>query len=227
MVHAQSQSIDRFSFLGDLIGYGADPAWVLDAVMAQSSRGAAVVLGNHDESVLKGPRPTMRPDARAVIEWTRDRLTAAHIRFLEGLPLKVETDDFIFVHANLWNPGGWEYITSAFEAQRCIEATKRRFVFFGHVHTPAVYHVGPNGRATEFTPVPGVDIPLGSRRWLANPGAVGQPRDGIPAAGYAIFDSKRLTLTYHRVPFDIEQAARKIHEAGLPEWFGTRLSLGR
>jgi diadenosine tetraphosphatase ApaH/serine/threonine PP2A family protein phosphatase len=65
------------------------------------------------------------------------------------------------------------------------------------------------------------------RRLLANPGAVGQPRDGIPASSYAIYDTATGDLTYYRVPFDIDAAARKIREAGLPEWFGTRLGQGR
>lgn len=226
MEHAGGQSVDRYAFLGDHIGYGADPAWVMDTVMAQAARGAAVVLGNHDEAVLKGARKEMRPEARAVIEWTRDRLTAAHIRFLEGLPLKVQTGDILFVHANAWNPHGWEYITSVIDATRCFQATGSRFVFFGHVHTPILYHVGAGGRVAEFIPSADIEIPLGSRRWLANPGAVGQPRDGIPAAGYAIFDDQKGLITYYRVPFDIDAAAQKIQAAGLPEWFGTRLSMG-
>ena len=46
--HARSQGADRFAFLGDLVGYGADPVGVLDQVMALQAQGAWVLQGNHD-----------------------------------------------------------------------------------------------------------------------------------------------------------------------------------
>ena len=88
--------------------------------------------------------------------------------------------------------------------------------------------MGIGRRPAAFKPIAGVGIPLSPpRRWLAIPGSVGQPRDGIPAACYALFDTATSKLTYFRVPYDFESAARKIRNAGLPESFVVLLEEGR
>ena len=228
LADAARRGAERLVFLGDLVGYGADPAWVVDTVRREVERGAVALLGNHDSAVVQQLRRRMHADAQEAISWTRGRLDDEQLAFLAGLPLTVEDEDRLYVHANAWSPAWFEYILAAVDARRSLDATRARHTFFGHVHEPALYHQGPTGRVEAFTPVPGVAIPFGMRRrLLANPGAVGQPRDGIPASSYAIYDTATGDLTYHRVPFDIDTAARKISEAGLPEWFGTRLGQGR
>jgi diadenosine tetraphosphatase ApaH/serine/threonine PP2A family protein phosphatase len=147
-------------------------------------------------------------------------LNDAQLEFLAALPLQHEYEDELYVHANAWAPQGWAYIESAMEAKRSLNATRCRYTFCGHVHEPALYHLAQDGRAVHFEPEPGIAIPLGAlRRWLAIPGSVGQPRDGVPAACYAIFDDAQRTLTYYRVPYDFDSAAAKIRTAGLPETF--------
>ena len=87
--------------------------------------------------------------------------------------------------------------------------------------------MGVNQRTEEFLPVPGSPIPLSaSRRWLALPGSCGQPRDGNPAACYASFDEITHMLTFWRVPYDHQEAARKVRVAGLPQRLATRLEGG-
>lgn len=227
LAHARRQGFDRAVFLGDLVGYCADPAWVLDEIVRLAGEGAVVVLGNHDEAVVRGPQPTMDPDAAEAALWTRGRLDAAHLDFLAGLPPAIAGGELLLVHANAWAPRRWEYLTSAEGAERSLAATDSRLTFFGHVHEPALYHRGAAGRVGSFTPGPGVGIPLVARqRWVVNPGSVGQPRDGIPAACYAVYDGKSHLLEYHRVPFDAGATARRIRAAGLPERFGTRLEDG-
>ncbi len=227
LTHARRQGYDRAVFLGDLVGYCADPAWVLDEIVQLAAAGEFVLLGNHDEAVARGPQPSMQADAAAAALWTRARLDAAHLAFLEGLPSKLEGGELLLVHANAWAPRRWEYLLDAEGAQRSLHATGRRIVLFGHVHEPALYHLGDAGGVGSFTPGPGVSIPLVSRqRWVVNPGSVGQPRDGIPAACYALYDGKSHLLEYHRVPFDAEATARKIRAAGLPARFGARLGSG-
>lgn len=227
LYHVQLHHADKYVFLGDLIGYGADPGWVLDTVMHYHESGAIVVLGNHDEAVLKGSRNGMHADARYVAEWTRTRLNSSQMKFLSGLPLKIKEFDRLYVHANAWAPGQWGYITDTFDAGRSLAFTQCRLTFCGHVHEPYLYHQIGSSSVNAFIPQPGTGIPLGThRRWLVNPGSMGQPRDGNPAACYAIYDSARNMLTHFRVPFDVESAARKICEAGLPEWFGARMETG-
>jgi len=225
--HARHHGVGHYVFLGDLVGYGADPEWVLDTAIDLAREGARVVLGNHDAAVLRGAERTMRDDAQAAVAWMRARIAPAHLEFLAGLPLSLASADSLYVHANAWKPGGWEYIATSVDARRSLDATDCRFTFCGHLHVPALYHQGTMGRVAHFAPVAGVEIPLGSHhRWLAVLGAVGQPRDGNPAASYAIHDLEQRHLTFHRVPYDVESAARKITEAGLPAWLAARLETG-
>jgi diadenosine tetraphosphatase ApaH/serine/threonine PP2A family protein phosphatase len=225
--HARRSNPDRYVFLGDLVGYGADPGWVVDTVMSLVERGGVAVLGNHDLAVTMGPAPLMHSDAQRAIEWTRGQLSEAQLEFLASLPLTAEEEGRLYVHANAWAPQDWEYITGVFDAERSLRATSSRLTFCGHVHEPTLYHMTAIGRVFGFIPVAGIGIPLSSpRRWLAIPGSAGQPRDGNPAAGYALFDDATNVLTYFRVPYDVETAARKIHEAGLPLSLGLRLQVG-
>ena len=226
--HADRAGASRCVFLGDLVGYGADPGPVLALVRTLVARGGKAVLGNHDQAVVLGPTPQMNPEAREVIGWTRARLSADDLGFLAGLPLSAEEGPRLYVHANAWDPGRWEYITSPFDAGRSMRATRCRTTYCGHMHTPALYHLGGDGRPGAFLPTPGTSIPLGpQRRWLAIPGSVGQSRDGNPAACYALLDDATDALTFQRVPYDDEAPRRKILEAGLPLSFNVRPEASR
>jgi diadenosine tetraphosphatase ApaH/serine/threonine PP2A family protein phosphatase len=133
----------------------------------------------------------------------------------------------LFVHASANVPEHWEYITDVESASRSFLATDAQATFCGHVHVPQLYHLSAAGKLADFQPVQSVEIPLlADGRWLAVLGAVGQPRDYNPAACYGAFDTERNALTYVRVPYDVETAARKIREAGLPEFLGLRLFEG-
>jgi len=225
--HAKSRGAERYAFLGDFVGYGADPGWVIDCVRDHVSRGAVAVLGNHDAAVVQGPLPTMIPEARQVVEWTRAQLDAAQLDFLATLPLAVSDADRLFVHANAWAPADWGYITGRMEAVRSLQATNARYTFCGHMHEPKLYHLTATGKTGDFTPMAGTPIPLSAvRRWLVIPGSTGQPRDGNPAACYALFEPETATLTFQRVPYDVTGASAKIRAAGLPPRLADRLHHG-
>jgi diadenosine tetraphosphatase ApaH/serine/threonine PP2A family protein phosphatase len=103
-----------------------------------------------------------------------------------------------------------------------------RYVFGGHVHEQSLYYRGATASLMKFTPQPGVAVPVPShRQWLATVGSVGQPRDGKPQAMYALIDTERWQLTFHRVPYDHVAAAWAIRAAGLPTFLAERLELGR
>jgi len=225
--HATGQQIDRYALLGDFVGYGADPGWVVDLARDFVAAGAVAVMGNHDIAVVRGPSPSMRPDPRYVVEWTRDHLDARQVEFLATLPLVHEEGDILFVHANAWKPAGWEYVAGRMEAVRSIHATKKTLTFCGHMHEPRLYHLSATGKAGEFVPTRGMPIPLPpSRRWLVIPGSSGQPRDGDPAACYAVYDDETREITYWRVPYDTEGAGAKIRAAQLPQRLASRLTDG-
>jgi diadenosine tetraphosphatase ApaH/serine/threonine PP2A family protein phosphatase len=226
LAHAREAGARRFILLGDYVGYGADPSFVLDRVMELVADGAIALKGNHDAAVL-ADAAGMNAAAHEAILWTRTQLNAAQRDFLAVLPLTFEEDDRLFVHASADLPAHWTYITGREVAARSMRATKCQQTFCGHVHVPALFQLTQTGKIGEFVPVPNVEIPLLPRRqWLAVLGSVGQPRDHDPAASYALLDDEKSTLTYIRVPYDIAAAARKILTAGLPPMLATRLERG-
>jgi diadenosine tetraphosphatase ApaH/serine/threonine PP2A family protein phosphatase len=227
LAHAERARPDRTIFLGDYVGYGADPGYVVDLVQDSVARGAIALQGNHDEAVV-GSAAGMNEAAREAIEWTRGRLDERQRRFLADLAISHDEGGCLFVHANALAPRRWGYITNRLDAARSLVATSCRWVFCGHLHVPGLYHMTSDGRVGDFVPVPAVPMPLlPQRRWLAVLGAVGQPRDHNPDACYALLDMQRGELTYVRVPYDVDTAARKIRDAGLPIWLSMRLEQGR
>lgn len=227
LAQARHRGAERFVLLGDYVGYGADPEWTARTVMELVDRGAMAVLGNHDHAV-SDPREQMNAAAQTAMEWTRGVLGAAERKFLETLPLTIADGQRLYVHSEASHPGGWKYVASAVDAARSLRATSAAITFCGHIHLPALYTLSSTGKMTEFKPATDSPIPLlPGRQWLAVLGAVGQPRDGNPAASYALLNTARNELTYCRAPYDVEAAAAKIRSAGLPPWLADRLLAGK
>jgi diadenosine tetraphosphatase ApaH/serine/threonine PP2A family protein phosphatase len=226
--NARARGAERIVLLGDLVGYGADPVAVLDLAIDEVAHGALALLGNHDEAVLHDGTNGMNAMAAAAVAWTRERITPAHRAFLSDLPLTIEEEGRLYVHAEASAPARWRYVTDAEAARRSMEATQAHSTFCGHVHKPALYSLGDTGKLVGFGPVPGAPVPLGrGRSWLAVLGAVGQPRDGDPSASYLMLDTAPLQATWLRVPYDVASAAEKIRAAGLPVGLAERLFAGR
>jgi len=226
LAHARERGATQFAFLGDLVGYGADPLSCLEIIAELSSRGAIAVLGNHDKAALGGLCVEMSFHARDSVYWTRQQLGEQERAFLSRLPAVVKQENRLYVHASAARPEAWTYITGAREATRSIEAGDTLFSFGGHVHHACLYfHF--NGKTSAYQPAHGIAIPLSPhRRWFAIVGSVGQQRDGNNAAAYALFDPLKSELTFFRISYDYLSAARKIREAGLPERFARRLETG-
>jgi len=224
---ARARGAERFVFLGDYVGYGADPEWTVESVMRLVADGALAVRGNHDNAIGIVSE-TMNAEAQAAIEWTRGRLSASERRFLTELPLTREEDDRLYVHSEASQPQRWRYVRSTTDAGRSLMATRAHVTFCGHIHQPALYSMSMTGKMTNFVPTAGVSVQLLSgRRWLAVLGSVGQPRDGDPAAAFALLDTSSREITYCRVPYDVGAAAQRIYDNGLPSWLADRLFIGR
>jgi diadenosine tetraphosphatase ApaH/serine/threonine PP2A family protein phosphatase len=170
----------------------------------------------------------MNAEAQAAIEWTRGRLSAPQRHFLAELPLTLNEDDRLYVHSEASSPAKWRYVQTTADAGRSLLATAAHVTFCGHIHRPALYSISVTGKMTSFVPTSGVTVRLlQGRRWLTVLGSVGQPRDGDPAASFAMFDTTSREITYCRVPYDVDAAAKRIRENGLPHWLADRLSVGR
>jgi len=232
LIDAASHGANKYAFVGDLVGYGADPAYVIETVSHFASKGAIVVKGNHDMAVASGGQG-MNGYARAAIEWTKDRLGDSEKAFLESIPITANLDEMLFVHADASNPQGWIYVTGSLEAERSMRATGHRVTFSGHVHRPLLARMPlksefDHGSAHSSVPVTGLVNHLDrDMKWHAVLGSVGQPRDENPAAAYALYSDETEILTFMRVSYDIAKAAEKIRVAGLPEVLADRLFFGR
>ena len=153
LADAERRNAERYVFLGDLVGYGADPGWVTDRAMEYVARGAIAILGNHDAAAAGKPM-AMNQTAMEAITWTRGMLDAAQRNFLENLPMAVEEADRLYVHASADEPSRWHYIVDAGRARKSFEATPARQTFCGHVHSPALYLLSQAGKLFGFGPPP-------------------------------------------------------------------------
>jgi diadenosine tetraphosphatase ApaH/serine/threonine PP2A family protein phosphatase len=225
--HARHRGADSFGFMGDLVGYGADPAYIVDTVAEYCERGAFAILGNHDAAVLRD-NENMNDYARAAIEWTRDELDDLQKTFLERLPYSCTGEHVLFVHSEASAPADWIYVVDKQIAEQSMQATDRRVTICGHVHVPQLYR--QTGDGATLASVLRTNEPIvfhAGTKSLAVLGSVGQPRDENPKAAYALYDDTEMSLTYVRVGYDIERAAQKIHVAGLPRLLAARLFVGR
>lgn len=221
------RSIDRYVFLGDIVGYGADPAACVDLVREYCDSGALALMGNHDEAASGDSSFSLNSVAGAALDWTRTVLNPDQIAFLKALPMQLSDEKRLYVHASAADSGSFPYIHSLREAGESLQATGQALTVVGHVHEPALYHISATGKVMGFIPIAGTPIPLSSqRRWLAVMGAVGQPRDRNPAAACGVYDTSTNEITFVRVPYDIEKAQQKIRAAGLPDILWKRLQSG-
>jgi diadenosine tetraphosphatase ApaH/serine/threonine PP2A family protein phosphatase len=224
---ARAKGAERIICLGDIVGYGADPEWAVDRVMELVAQGALVVRGNHDNAIASTAE-TMNAEAQAAIEWTRGRLSAPQRQFLAELPMTLEGEGRLYVHSEASNPPRWRYVRDAADAGRSMIATQAHATFCGHIHRPALYSMSATAKMTSFVPVAGVPVQLlRGRQWLAVLGSVGQPRDGNPAASFAMLDTAKDEITWCRAPYDVAAAAQRIRDNGLPPWLADRLLIGR
>jgi len=215
--------IGRYFFVGDIVGYGADPS---ACIRLLRSLEAVMVCGNHDWAVSGDLAADDFNEAAAVaVAWTQGRLSSSEKMFLHSLSLMKEEGDFCLVHGTLDHPEVFDYMTDRHRAAKTFYALKKDICFVGHLHQPGIFAETSDG-------VVGV---AGSgkrkleerKRYIVNVGSVGQPRDADPRACFCIFDDTDRVLEFRRLDYDIKGAAGKIVAAGLPQALAGRLYVGR
>ena len=217
--------IDRYLCLGDIVGYGARPNQCCDLVRELD---AVCVRGNHDEAAVDPAKAEwFTAPARACILWTREQLRADNLQFLRELPSREIIDEVITIcHGSVPDPD--HYTVTPVDALLSFNEMTTPLAFFGHTHYAEWFVDDGNGQLPVEHPLPaGGSTQLHSdSRYLVNPGAVGQPRDGNELASFAIYDDVAHEIVIHRVAYDIAKAALQMQEAGLPEAMHARLWLG-
>jgi predicted phosphodiesterase len=213
---------DEIWCLGDIVGYGPDPHECITLIRATC---ASCVAGNHDwAAVRKIDTIHFNIAAAEAVVWTRKQLSPEDIKFLENLPAVRIKGDLTLTHGSPRDPI-WEYILSEGEAEENLPYFDTRICLIGHSHLPMLYEC--ENRCTLIEPVDGMRVKLTGKRFIINPGAVGQPRNHDPRASYAIYDSGDSTIIYHRVKYDVSVEQQRMKEAGLPERLINRLAFGQ
>lgn len=145
LAHAQAQEVDQTAFLGDLVGYGADPVAVVQRVMALAGQGALVLKGNHDAMAVDPPA-AVQTVGESTAGWTHAQLDAGQRAFLGGLPMTLQLDSVLLVHASVDEPERWRYVYDPRAASASLDAAGNfpdvRYVFGGHVHQQTLYYRG-------------------------------------------------------------------------------------
>jgi predicted phosphodiesterase len=218
---------DKTVFLGDLVGYGANPNQTVD--LLRSLKPFVGIRGNHDKvcSGIENGEMFNRIALEAAM-WTRRKLTRSNLKWLKALPQGpvVVDDSFAISHGTPVDEDA--YIFGEIEALNVFRHTEFPLCFFGHSHFPVIFGLSTEaittiltiGTSFRFKLKPGV-------RYLINPGSIGQPRDGNPLASFALYDSRSRAVTIHRIAYRVEATQDKILKAGLPRPLADRLSLGR
>lgn len=217
----EAEQVDRLLCLGDLVGYGADARRCVEKVRALD---IPVIAGNHDWAVAgRLGLEYFNPHARAAVIWTRGELDDEAVRWLASLEPIDTVGDLTLAHGTVHEPELFEYMTTGYDAYRSFAAMKTDVGFVGHSHVPVAFFF--DGTAVTYSVE--ADLTRGDRRVIANPGSVGQPRDEDPRASYLVYDDEDGRLLQRRVEYDIEEAARRILDAGLPPILAERLHVGR
>ena len=215
-------SIDALWQLGDVVGYGPDPNGVVERLATIGARGVA---GNHDLAALGGPEiDWFNPDAKAAMEWTRARIDDRTRAWLARLPTTVREGGMTLVHGSPRDPV-WEYVTSVPVARANLAVLETPVGLHGHTHLPMAW-ANRDGRIDAIAPGPGSTFRLDGQPALLNPGSVGQPRDGDPAASWLEIDTDAGLATWRRVAYDIEAVRTAMLDAGLPGRLADRLRVG-
>jgi predicted phosphodiesterase len=213
LLDIRSQAIDRIVCLGDIVGYGPNPAEVLESVHANVDH---VVLGNHDAVICDKMDVDMFNDvARDIILWTRDQLTPDATNYLASLPLSLAGHFFRCTHAEFSDPAMFDYIFEPKDTILSWETVKEQLLFVGHTHRSCIHLLGRSGtprmvEAQDFVLQP-------EKRFLVNVGSVGQPRDGDARACYCLFDTAESAIWWRRIPFDIDAYRVAIESAGISQ----------
>lgn len=230
-VLADAGDVDAHLLLGDVVGYGAGPNEVIARIRELAP--AAMIRGNHDKVIAGLEIPeSFNPAALQSAAWTAEALTPDHREWLAGLPQgPAIVDDVIEICHGMPHDED-EYLFTPRDASRAMDAARRPVCLFGHTHVPACYVQSLDDPDLLLVEDTGQGRPVvlsldERRRFVINPGAVGQPRDGDPRAAYAVYDHDARTLALARIEYDVELAQRRIRDAGLPDILARRLAVGR
>jgi diadenosine tetraphosphatase ApaH/serine/threonine PP2A family protein phosphatase len=216
------ESVDELWCLGDVVGYGPRPNECVDLTRGRAN---VSLCGNHDLAVLGTiDIAEFSGDAAQAALWTRGVLGAGQREWLAGLAPAARRDGAELFHGSPRDPV-WEYVFDGEAAYASFMGTQAPVVLVGHSHLALA--IGWNGSELNGGLAPAeTEVALADRRWLLNPGSVGQPRDGDPRAAWLLLDTAAGRASFRRVEYPIETTQEEMSDAGLPPMLAARLAGG-
>ena len=216
-------AIDTVWCLGDVVGYGAQPGECIDRLREYPN---VTIAGNHDLAAVGiiGIED-FNPLAAAAITWTKSQLNDDQQAWLRGLPQVVIEGDFTLTHGSLRDPV-WDYLLSPSLAEVNFRRQTTPYCLVGHSHMPVAFRDG-EANIEGIVLGDGTVFNLDGTSFVANPGGLGQPRDGDKRSCYALIDTEAATIEFRRVEYDIERAQAAMRAAYLPPHLIERLARGR
>jgi diadenosine tetraphosphatase ApaH/serine/threonine PP2A family protein phosphatase len=219
---------DEVICCGDVVGYGASPAECIDWVRKYAF---TIVRGNHDRAcAVPDDAADFNPAALTATLWTHQILDRSDLLWLMELPQgPVRKGDYEIAHGSPSDEDA--YLFFGRQVAEEFELLQSPICFIGHTHVQGGWSAVDGRVAPLVAPrVKETERVLELREdalYFINPGSIGQPRDGDPRAGYAIWDTGENLVRFRRVPYDVRAAQQRILNAGLPEYLATRLAAGR
>jgi len=208
----------RVVCLGDIVGYGPNPAECFKIVESLTDK---ICLGNHEYAIMDEDFDyQMVKYARKAIRWTRGILGEEIREAISRLPIQIEEDNVLYVHASPDDPMQWKYITNARNAYSSLIEMKHSLCFAGHSHIPGIYAYnelqGDSNKATLSR----------DGKTIVNVGSVGQPRDGSPMLSFAVFDDDNWDVEIVRLKYNYQKTMAEINKVNLPLFLAERLARG-
>ena len=205
--------VDSILCLGDVVGYGPNPAEVMDSCYKHCDY---FILGNHDAVIGNRLDSNLFNDnAKFLIEWTRDQLSPLAADFFGDMPLRMEGPGFLCAHGELAMPGRFGYIYEAKDAIESFTSNDSPLMFIGHTHFPARFTF--DLQSNQVTKDLDVDFRLNpDQRYMINAGSVGDPRDGQVTASYCVYDAETQEVFFRKVPFDVNGFRENLVKTQLP-----------
>ena len=205
--HVESWGPDLVMVAGDLVNRGPRPVECLRLVQEkQRSSGWRVLLGNHEEYVIKHARPAEPRsgphfEARRVAYWTYQQF-GGDVSALKAMPLSQRVcapdgSEGLFTHASMRGTRDGVYTNTPDDELRQQMGKPLPGLFcVGHTHMPLLRHL--NGTL------------------VVNAGAAGLPFDGDTRASYAqiTWRNQRWEAAIIRVDYDHRQAERDFVDSG-------------
>lgn len=185
--------------LGDVVGYGPEPAECVARVRTVAS---ASVLGNHDAAAcgLLDPK-RFNAFARETAERAALALDGEAREWLASLPYVLEGDGFACVHGSFEDPESFHYLETKEDAALSLAAMPgQRLLVVGHTHLPCIY-AEEGGVIRQLTPEDVLLRP--SARYVVNPGSIGFPRGDRLTADYLLYDTVTGLLAFRAVAYDL------------------------